>query len=267
VGYLRAVNSISETNRNINLHRLINRPDSAILNDKERYNLMKYSSLQVMLILSLIGTILTMKQTVKAESNSGTSRTTVRITTNGKTTETTKEGDGNVHIQINNTITNNKEVHERHEIEITESTTKLEHKISELKDEGKQKIAKNLTSQINRANNLRTGRYLSLLDRLASIVDKIETRSKTAEAQGKDISNITSEIAAIRVKLHDAVDKVTTQQNKTYTVNTSSDKPLATDFRTLHKQMKSDLTGLQDEIKGIRQDVVTLYKDLQTAVL
>lgn len=146
----------------------------------------------------------------------------------------------------------------------------MKKKIATLKDQKKIDQANKIVAQIDRSNKEATKHFANVLIQLEAILTKIEIRITKAASEGKDVAIATDALQKAKVAIANAKVAVTTQQAKTYAINTStitSDptspsgqenlvKILRERFQLLKDQLKKDITTLRDgSMKEAREAV------------
>ena len=150
-------------------------------------------------------------------------------------------------------------------------------KIGQIKDQRKQQAATKIANQLSHTNEVWTDHMTNVLDRLDAILQKIKSRADKAQANGQDITAITTAINNAESKITAARSAVADQAKKTYVVDTSSItgatsttsgqnslvSKLRTQFMSLRDQLFKDLTSLRDgAMKDARQSVQDAFQAL-----
>ncbi len=158
---------------------------------------------------------------------------------------------------------------------VVEQMEKAKARIAEIKDKAKKSEVERLTTQFDRINKARTEHFAKLLERYSAILKKVEDRATVAIGKGKDVTAATAAIASAKTAIVTAKAVVAAQAAKTYVLNvagvssasmatTTSDsqdklmKGFRTSFKTLHSQLKGDLTTLRD---GVMKDARKAVQD------
>lgn len=139
-------------------------------------------------------------------------------------------------------------------------------RINQISDAKKRAIAQRIVDQLNHVNQVWTNHFANVLDRLDDVLQKIQSRTDKVAANGTDVSSVATAIQKAKTAIATARTAVTAQAQKTYALNLST-IPQGTDqgalvsqlrnqFKTLHEQLRKDLTALRDGvIKDARQAV------------
>jgi hypothetical protein len=177
----------------------------------------------------------------------------------------TSDDKSSIRLKIENRLKTTKQIKGQKEIAAAERKSSFEEKLKQIKDEKKRTLAQRLSNQINKINDIRTERYLRSLERLTRILEKMETRVKQMQTSGKNVDTLLTKIESIKTSIESTTSKVEAQQEKTYTVEIQSEATLGADFRKVHDQLKSDLASLNTEIKKIKDDIISLFRELKSA--
>lgn len=172
---------------------------------------------------------------------------------------------------------NVKEAREKAQADIKQLKTNVQERVKQIKDKTKQTAADRIVKQLDHVNVVWTDHFTNVLDRLDEILQKVKTRMAKAKTNDKDVTSVTAAIGKAEMAIANARTAVANQARKTYTVETLSvntstseenqQKNLMAGFReqfkTLHKQLRSDLTTLRDGvIKDTREAVRAAFKAL-----
>lgn len=155
---------------------------------------------------------------------------------------------------------------------------KAKERLNDIRDNEKKQKVERLTEQFDNLNKKWTDNFIQQLDKLSSILIKIQERTDIAETNGKDTTAVNSAMQSAKTAITNAQTAVTAQASKTYTLNASSItatsaittssgqeeliKSLRTQFQNLHKTLFKDLYALRD---GVMKDARKAVQDaLQT---
>lgn len=145
-------------------------------------------------------------------------------------------------------------------------------KIIQVRDERKKTAAEKIESQFDRINMVWTDHFTNVLDRLDALLQKIESRTEKASANGQDmtatkiaIQNAVNKIAAARTTVANQAQKTYVVDATAITGSTSTEigqvnlvSKLREQFKTLRDQLFRDLTLLRD---GAMKDARTAVQD------
>lgn len=161
-------------------------------------------------------------------------------------------------------------VREDMKVKMKEGRENAQQRINQLRDQKKKESALKINNQLVRVNQVWTDHFTNVLDKLDVLLQKIESRTEKASANGKDISQVKIAIQSSAEKIAAARTAVENQAQKTYIVDTTSItqndatsssqssliSKLREQFKILRNQLFSDLTSLRDgEMKDARNSV------------
>lgn len=158
--------------------------------------------------------------------------------------------------------------------------TKIENRLSDIKDQAKQEMAKTLAGQFNNLNKTWTDNFMQLLDKYDALLVKVQDRATVAASAGKDIATTTTAVQLAKTAILNARTAVVAQAAKTYALNpttiptipataTEKDgqdkimKGLRTSFQNMHSTLFKDLFALRDGAmkdarKAVQNSIQTL---------
>jgi len=145
-------------------------------------------------------------------------------------------------------------------------------KINQIKDQAKKEAADRIEGQFDHINDVWTNHFTNVLDKLDEVLQKIESRTEKASANGQDVATVKFAIQDALTKISTARTAVAGQAQKTYVVDTTSItqttsteggqsnlvSKLRDQFRTLRDQLSMDLNSLRD---GKMKDARTAVQD------
>jgi hypothetical protein len=136
-------------------------------------------------------------------------------------------------------------------------------KLKALKDEKKQTIVERIDNKITNLNKLHTDRFNNILERLGNILDRIQEKVNTLEAQEKDVSSLNSLIDISITKISEAQTAVNEQAAKDYIINIQSEQNLGQTISAVHLEFKNDIKSVRDLVKDARRSVLDLILELK----
>lgn len=153
--------------------------------------------------------------------------------------------------------------------QIKQKQENLRSKVAEIKDEKKQKAAEKILNQFDHINRVSTDHFLSVLDKLDAVLQKIKSRAEKAASDGKDLTAAKQAIQKAEQSIKIAREAVIAQAAKTYTVDSSVIAGAVADegknsivsklrerFKELRKQLFNDLAALRGgAMKSAREAV------------
>ena len=160
---------------------------------------------------------------------------------------------------------------------------RVQRHISAIENKAKQRLVERLTKRFAYVNKVWTTHFSKRLDRYAAILQKIQDRSDSTAANGKDMTIVNTSINLAQVAIQNANIAISIQQAKTYTLDIPSDYTSATEtatstpagqtrimqgFRTAFKSMRnqifSDLSTLRSvSMVKVRTSVIAALQSLK----
>ncbi len=153
-----------------------------------------------------------------------------------------------------------------------ERVQKAKEKIDQVKDARKKEAANKIIEQLKHTNQVWTDHFTNVLNQLDAVLQKIQTRTDKAVANGKDMSVVNTAITSAKTAVEAARTAVAIQAAKIYAVDTTlivATSPTSTTneqnqlLRGLRDQFKIQKDQLKTDLNNIRDGVV---KDARTSV-
>lgn len=138
--------------------------------------------------------------------------------------------------------------------------------IAKMRDERKKIVVQRIQTKLAQVNQRRTEHFLKVLERLSTILDKIQSRTEKAKAEGKNVSTIETAIASARTAISSAESAVNTQKVKTYEITVTDDTTARNDVGAITKKLQEDLRAVQDTVQAARSAVQNVFKEIKTVV-
>jgi len=129
--------------------------------------------------------------------------------------------------------------------------------------EKKQAIVERIYERINALNEIMTDHYLSVLNQLEKVLERIESRAEKVKLNGIDVTKVEEAIQKARQAIEKAREAVKTQAQKVYQPpQITTEANLKLDVGKLRKQLHDDLKAVEKLVKdardAVRQAAVTL---------
>ncbi len=137
---------------------------------------------------------------------------------------------------------------------------KVQRHLHAIESRVKQRLVERLTKRFAYVNKAWTTHFSKRLDRYAAILQKIQDRSDSAAASGKDMTTVNTSINLAQVAIQDAHVAISVQQAKTYTLDISSVATSTTATSTPDGQTRI-MQGFRTAFKSMRNQ---LFGDLST---
>lgn len=139
-----------------------------------------------------------------------------------------------------------------------EKRAEFKEKLADIKDERKQEIVEKIDTNLITLNTKWVSKWNEVLTRLSSIIVKIETRTETLKANGKDTTEIEDAIASAKSSIETAQAAVTAQEAKTYTITISDEDSLGQSVKTTINDFHNDIKNTRDTVNDARKAVMKI---------
>lgn len=133
-------------------------------------------------------------------------------------------------------------------------------KVSTISDTTKKATVERLNTTLNDVNTKRTDALLAYLNRTSDLLTKVQTRTTTAKAAGKDTSKVDAAIVKAQADITKAKTAILVQAGKIYTATITSEKALKTD-------MGKTMSQLQADVGSVRTLVLAAHKSVSDAIV
>jgi hypothetical protein len=135
-------------------------------------------------------------------------------------------------------------------------------KISAIKDERKKMVVGKIDDHVASANARLTSKMSNTLTRLTDILNKFKERASALKTGGANTAALDSAIAAAEAAIASAQTKVTTQADKTYTANITTDAALRFVIGNMISQFRLDISATHKSVVDAKQAVVKVLSEL-----
>lgn len=149
------------------------------------------------------------------------------------------------------------QVREQAQTQIKKIREAAKDKISQIKDKKKQETASKIADRLGRINQVWTDHFTNVLDRLDAVLQKVESRTEKASANGKDVSAVKFAIQNALDKISAARTAVASQAQKTYVINAAA----VTGTTSTASRQSNLVAGLREQFKALRDQ---LFGDLKS---
>lgn len=195
-------------------------------------------------------------------------------------TSTIKQKLETVQNRVKATAENLEKVRNEAQTKVLQTREKIQSKLMEIQNQQKQKLAEQIADQFDHINEVWTGHFTNVLNRLEAILEKIKNRADKAATNAQDVSEVDADIKKAETAILTARAAVETQAKKTYAMDlTAVNSGIATtttamgqnkliinlraQFKTLRDQLREDLFELRD---GAIKDSRTAVQDALQAL-
>lgn len=136
----------------------------------------------------------------------------------------------------------------------------LKARLNNFKDKRKATIAERVNSNLNKINQNQTAQMLRHLNKMSSLLDKLEARVNSAKPDIKDPAAARAAIATARTNIATTSAAVTAQSEKDYTITVTSESRVKTDAQTQREQLHNDLQALRKQVIDAKQSVANAIR-------
>lgn len=146
----------------------------------------------------------------------------------------------------------------------TSARDRFASKLSTIRDEKKKAIVQKMDQLISQLNARRTAIMLRHLEKIEEILGRVEMRTDTLAAEGKDVTTVRTAITKARDAIAAARTKVNAQSTKSYTINITTEANLGSAVSTARLALGRDLQAAHQSVvtarKAVRDVLVALSK-------
>lgn len=136
----------------------------------------------------------------------------------------------------------------------------LKVKLQAFKDKRKAEIAERLNSNLNKINQNQTGQMLKHLDKMSTILNKLEARVNKGTPDIKDPKVAKAAIAQAKASIASATAAVKTQSEKDYTLQLSSESAVRKDAQKTRTELHTDLLTVRKLVIDAKQTVANAIR-------
>lgn len=143
-----------------------------------------------------------------------------------------------------------------------EIRVEIKTKREEWKDQKKAESVNRLDIAFNDINIRVTDSLLKLLEKMESVLARVDEAAVKAGDEGKDVSAVTTAVAAARVSIGTATEAVTAQAGMDYTITVEDETQAREAVEAMKQQLRSDLASTRETVRSVqplvREAVVAL---------
>ncbi len=143
---------------------------------------------------------------------------------------------------------------------IASKEAELKAKLAKFKDQQKVAVVERINKALNSINTKMTTHFKNILDRLTTLLNKLEARVDNNSADIKDPAVARVAISTARDSIASASAATTTQSEKDYTVSVSSETKAKTDLKVVKDQLMADLKALREQVQIAKKLVANAIK-------
>lgn len=135
----------------------------------------------------------------------------------------------------------------------------LKLKLETFKDKRKAEIATRVNTNLNKINENQTAQMQKHLEKMSDILNKLEARVNSGSSDIKDPALARTAIISSRASIASAGAAVSTQADKDYTIEATTEANLKRDAQAKREQLHTDL-------KTVRQLVISAKQSVANAI-
>lgn len=153
-----------------------------------------------------------------------------------------------------------------------DAKTKLEERKAEfkanlknIKDEKKKVVLERMVGKFDTLNTKWTTHWKTVLDRLSSVLSKMDTRARNLSQEGVDITTYTRLSADAKDKISKASAALDAQTANTYVFEVTTDSALKGEVKNISTEFRQDMSSTHEMIRVARTavgDTFTVLKEL-----
>jgi len=132
--------------------------------------------------------------------------------------------------------------------------------VRQLRDQRKRQVITRIQQRINAVNKMRTKHFMIVLDRLVTILDKVQSHANRARARGKDVAGVEEAIAAARTAIESARRAVDEQRARSYQI-------VVNDESTARSDVDATVKNLHDDLQVVREQFIKPARDAVRAAV
>lgn len=133
-------------------------------------------------------------------------------------------------------------------------------KLNAFKDKRKAEIAERVNTNLNRINQNQTDQMQRHLKAMSVILDKLEARVESGNPDIKDPAAATSAIASARIIIASTTATVSTQTEKDYTIQITSESRIRADAKNMRDKLHTDFQTVRKAVIEAKQAVANAIR-------
>lgn len=136
----------------------------------------------------------------------------------------------------------------------------LRAKLQSFRDQKKATAAARISTNLNKINQNQTAQMQKHLDLMSTILDKLETRVNQPTPDIKDPAAAKAAIASARATIASASAAVSTQAQKDYTIQVTTESRIRIDAQTMRDKLHTDILALRKTVIDAKQAVANAIR-------
>lgn len=131
----------------------------------------------------------------------------------------------------------------------------LKAKLAAFKDKRKAQVAERVNTNLNKINQNYTDQARKHLERMSTLLDKLEQRVNNGSPDIKDSTAAKAAISESRARITAALASIETQAQKDYTLTVTTEAKVKADAQKMRDLLKTDIQALREQIIAAKQSV------------
>ena len=136
----------------------------------------------------------------------------------------------------------------------------LKARLEAFKDKKKAEVVEKVNKNLNNINQKMTGQMLKHLERMTSILTKLEARVNSAKPDVKNVAAAKAAIADAKASIASASAAVSSQAEIDYTITISSETKVKGDVQKVREQLHTDLKAVRKLVIDAKQAVANAIR-------
>lgn len=142
----------------------------------------------------------------------------------------------------------------------------MKKRLEVIRDEKKKVAVERIDTKIVNMNKNHTERFMAVLDKLQSILNRVSQKASEVKANGKDTAVLDSSIVSAQAAIDSAKAAVLAQATKTYAIQISDEATLRNSVGTTVSQFRKDLRDVHKTVVEAKQSVQKAVSELARIV-
>lgn len=131
----------------------------------------------------------------------------------------------------------------------------LKNRLKAVRDEKKKQAVERIYTTLNAINERMTDHFLNVLDQVEDVLDRVQSRSDKAKANGLDVSSVQTAIDEAHRAIEAGRTIVREQAAKSYSITVTDEATLRENAKSVKEQLRKDLEAVKDAVKAARDSV------------
>lgn len=144
---------------------------------------------------------------------------------------------------------------EEMKISIKEEKNALKEKLKVIKDQRKQQVVERIDERINSINEVRTNRFLKLLEKFEDFLDRISARADLLEKEGKNVSSVRTAVSDAESAITASRSAIEEQAKKIYKIVITTEGNLGNDVSASVKARQNDLKTVGETVRKAHEAI------------